>query len=234
MDVRVQSLVGGVMWQNDVTKLKSDLPQIIVGKKEIVKKKKKILIAKHNSLKGTPGRVLDMIIRGSLEVSLIKMLVFDEFDDLMSRGYDPQLSEVMRLLPKKCKTSFFTSTITTEVASFIEKWGSEDLLWMNYVRDVPYFGKQYFVDCDRQEFKVDTLVDLLQMIEAHQAVVFCNTSRMVDWLGEQLDGKGLNIMTLQDDVNGLVAEVGKDVKLALRLFLLTKKGRNFGLASCVS
>ena len=41
MDVRVQSLVGGVMWQNDVTKLKSDLPQIIVGKKEIVKKKKK-------------------------------------------------------------------------------------------------------------------------------------------------------------------------------------------------
>jgi translation initiation factor 4A len=64
---------------------------------------------------GTCGRMLDVINRKFLDISKVRVLVMDELDEMISRGFKEQMLEIMKLLPKQTQTIVCSATIPTEM-----------------------------------------------------------------------------------------------------------------------
>ena len=64
---------------------------------------------------GTPGRVLDHLHRGTLDPGQIRMLVLDEADEMLSMGFERELSSILERLPKSRQTLLFSATIPPDI-----------------------------------------------------------------------------------------------------------------------
>ena len=73
-------------------------------------------------LVGTPGRIRDLAISGSLQLKHIKKVVIDEVDETLSLGFRPQLLQIFEFLPPKRQHMVFSATLSEEVALFLESY----------------------------------------------------------------------------------------------------------------
>lgn len=69
---------------------------------------------------GTPGRLMDLMLNGTIKTTLVKKLVIDEVDEMLNLGFRTQIKNIMDLLPLKHQTIMFSATITEEVEVLIE------------------------------------------------------------------------------------------------------------------
>jgi ATP-dependent RNA helicase RhlE len=69
---------------------------------------------------GTPGRLMDLMLNGSIRTTLVKKLVIDEVDEMLNLGFRTQIKNIMDLLPVKHQTLMFSATITEEVEVLID------------------------------------------------------------------------------------------------------------------
>ena len=67
----------------------------------------------------TPGRLLDLILNGTVKTKMIKKLVIDEVDEMLNLGFRTQLKNILDILPEKRQNLMFSATITEEVEVFI-------------------------------------------------------------------------------------------------------------------
>ena len=73
----------------------------------------------------TPGRLLDLILHGTLKTKTIKKLVIDEMDELLNLGFRPQLQRVIDLLPARRQNLLFSATITDDVETILDTFFNE-------------------------------------------------------------------------------------------------------------
>ena len=73
-------------------------------------------------LVGTPGRILDLAINGTLQLKNIKKVVIDEVDETLSLGFRPQLLHIFDFLPAKRQHMVFSATLSEEVSLFLEDY----------------------------------------------------------------------------------------------------------------
>ncbi len=73
-------------------------------------------------LVGTPGRILDLAISGTLQLKNIKKVVIDEVDETLSLGFRPQLLHIFDFLPAKRQHMVFSATLSEEVSLFLEDY----------------------------------------------------------------------------------------------------------------
>lgn len=71
-------------------------------------------------LVGTPGRMLDLALKGTLQMKGVKKLIIDEMDETLSLGFRPQLTRIFEYLPAKRQNLLFSATLSEEVEAFIE------------------------------------------------------------------------------------------------------------------
>ncbi|MBP8192790.1 MAG: DEAD/DEAH box helicase [Chitinophagales bacterium] len=67
----------------------------------------------------TPGRLLDLVLNGALNLKNVKRLVIDEFDEMLNLGFRPQLIRVLDLLPKKRQNLLFSATVTEDIEELV-------------------------------------------------------------------------------------------------------------------
>ena len=129
---------------------------------------------------GTPGRVFDMIRRGSLKTGNIKMLVLDEADELLSRGFEDQIHEVYRHLPFPTQVILFSATLPQDVLAVTTKLMTDPIRILVERNELVFGGtKQFYVPTEKEEWKFETLCNLLDTLTIAQVVIFCNTRRKV-------------------------------------------------------
>ncbi|UPK72168.1 DEAD/DEAH box helicase [Chitinophaga filiformis] len=68
----------------------------------------------------TPGRLVDIVLSGTLKLKAIKRVVIDEMDEMLNLGFRPQIQHILDLLPVKRQNLLFSATITEEVEQLIE------------------------------------------------------------------------------------------------------------------
>jgi ATP-dependent RNA helicase RhlE len=73
-------------------------------------------------LVGTPGRILDLAVSGSLQLKHVKKVVIDEVDETLSLGFRPQLLHIFEFLPTKRQHMVFSATLSEEVAWFLDDY----------------------------------------------------------------------------------------------------------------
>jgi len=146
---------------------------------------------------GTPGRVFDMIRRRNLRTRSIKMLILDEADEMLSRGFKEQIYDVYRHLPPATQVVLVSATLPHEVLEMTTKFMNDPIRILVKRDELTLEGiKQFFVAVEKEEWKFETLCDLYDTLTITQAVIFCNTRRKVEWLTEKMRKANFTVVSM--------------------------------------
>ncbi|KAI0750960.1 ATP-dependent RNA helicase FAL1 [Daedaleopsis nitida] len=160
---------------------------------------------------GTPGRVFDMIRRRSLRTRNIKMLVLDEADELLNKGFKDQIYDVYRYLPPATQVVLLSATLPYDVLEMTTKFMTDPIRILVRRDELTLEGiKQFFVAVEKEDWKFDTLCDLYDTLTITQAVIFCNTRRKVDWLTEKMRTANFTVSSM----HGEMAQKERDAIMA--------------------
>jgi ATP-dependent RNA helicase DeaD len=141
----------------------------------------------------TPGRALDHIRRGTLDLATAQTVVLDEADEMLDMGFAEDLEAILAATPADRQTALFSATMAPRILA-IAKRHLRDPVRVTIAREVPVEGEApkvrevaYIV---QRRDKVAALARVLDMEDPTSTIVFCRTRTEVDELTETLGGRG--------------------------------------------
>ncbi|KAK1632148.1 hypothetical protein QYE76_006463 [Lolium multiflorum] len=154
-----------------------------------------------HAVSGTPGRVCDMIKRGTLRTRSIKLLVLDEADEMLRQGFKEQIYDIYRYLPPQLQVVLVSATLPNDILDITSKFMVDPVRILVKRDELASEGiKQFFVAVEKEEWKFETLCDLYDTLTITQAVIFCNTKRKVDWLTERMRTNNFTVSAMHGDM----------------------------------
>lgn len=171
-----------------------------IGGKSIGEDLRKLEGAAH-VVSGTPGRVFDMIQRRALRTRSVKVLVLDEADEMLGKGFKEQIYDVYRYLPPETQVVLVSATLPRDVLDMTHKFMTDPVQILVKRTELTLEGiKQFYVAVEKEEWKFDTLCDLYDTLTITQAVIFCNTRRKVDWLTQKMRENNFTISSMHGEM----------------------------------
>lgn len=159
------------------------------------------LLAGVHVVVGTPGRVFDMINRRALKPDTIKMFVLDEADEMLSRGFKDQIHEIFGHLPQDVQVGLFSATMDQEALYITRRFMNNPIRILVQADELTLEGiRQFYVNVEKEDWKLDTLCDLYDTLNITQAVIFCNSRRKVDMLTEQMRDRDFTVSSTHADI----------------------------------
>jgi ATP-dependent RNA helicase RhlE len=139
-------------------------------------------------LVGTPGRIFDLALQGSLRFKEIRHLILDEVDELLALGFRPQLTKIIDILPKKRQNLLFSATMTEDVQEVIDTTFDYPVIIEAARVGTPLENiAQAVYNVPNYKTKLNLLQHLLLDKETYQRVlVFAPSKRLADMAYEQL------------------------------------------------
>lgn len=156
----------------------------------------------------TPGRVTDLIGRGALSVKDLKLIVLDEADDLLGKGFQEQIHEIFRFLSRDIQICLFSATMPEEVLALTEKFMRNPVSILVKKEQLTLEGIKQFCVFVEDEAKAPAVRDLYRHAPVAQSVIFCNSRSRVDWLVSRMESEG-------HQVAGLHSEMPSDKRVAI-------------------
>ena len=158
---------------------------------------------------GTPGRFLDLYLRGGIETKKIKTLVLDECDRMMDMGFMPQLRNILEVIPTKRQNLLFSATFPERV----ERLSEEFLLWPTKIEVSPQATpvasvKQLKTAVPNIRTKLHFVSYLLKEVyKEDRALVFVRTKEQAEQISKYLE------RTISGGVRGLHSNKGQNTRL---------------------
>ena len=154
---------------------------------------------------GTPGRVLDMINKNAIKSKTIKMLVLDEADELLSDGFLTQIKDIIGLLQPTIQIGLYSATMEPKFFHITKNFMRNPIIVLIKKEDLTLQGiKQFYIDCEKNEYKFDTLCDLYSLLSLNQTIIYCNYYQSVEHLTKKLQDQNFKVscihgsMTIQE------------------------------------
>jgi superfamily II DNA/RNA helicase len=148
----------------------------------------------------TPGRLQDLVDRGAVSLSHVRILVLDEADRMLDMGFKPQVDRLVRRLPKARQTMLFSATLAGRVDELIGSYTSNAVrVEAGAAPGKPAEVGHRFVSV-KQDTKVDTLVKELGAAD-DLTLVFVRTKRGADRLARALSRRGIPAGALHGDMS---------------------------------
>jgi len=158
-NLTTQLLVGGTSSEDDAKSLKKNTPHIIVG---------------------CPGRVYDMLRRNNINHRNIKLIVLDEADEMLSRGFNEQIYNIFQYLDGNVQVCLFSATIPDDLMALTSKFMRDPIEILVKTEMLTLEGiQQYKVNVDDDASKYETIKDLYDSISMSQCIIYCNSVRRV-------------------------------------------------------
>ncbi len=150
---------------------------------------------------GTPGRVMDHMRRGTLNLDHIRFFVLDEADEMLDMGFIEDIEWVLEHAPEERQTALFSATMPPRIVDLSRRY-------LNEPERLTVPGKQMTVPATRQTYyevprarKIDALTRILDAETPPLSMIFCRTKNGVDELGEALLARGFGAETLHGDLS---------------------------------
>lgn len=135
----------------------------------------------------TPGRVLDLICRGVLDLSQLKMIVLDEADEMLSRGFKESVYEIFSHMPQDVQVCLFSATMPKDVLDITTKFMRDPATILVKAEDLTLDGiRQFYVNVGQDRYKFECLKDLYSMISIQQCIIYIASKKRADLLKERL------------------------------------------------
>ena len=162
-------------------------------------KERRSLAQRPHIVVGTPGRLRDHLERGALDLSLLKVAVLDEADEMLDMGFREDLEEILDATPAERRTLLFSATMPRPIVALAKRY-QRDALRISTVGDERGHG-----DISYQAVTVapadieNVVVNLLRLHEAETAMLFCATRDNVRHLHASLVDRGFGAVALSGE-----------------------------------
>lgn len=148
----------------------------------------------------TPGRLLDHLERGTIDLSKLKTIVIDEADQMLLMGFKKDIEAIIEQSSKKHQTLCFSATMNSDVKKMAYKYMDDPLSLTVKKEEVTLENiKQYVIETTDRK-KEDALCTILDQNNPFLAIIFCRTKRRVDKLDMSLHQRGYNCEKLHSDI----------------------------------
>jgi ATP-dependent RNA helicase DeaD len=156
---------------------------------------------------GTPGRVIDHINRGTLDLSGIKALVLDEADEMLRMGFIDDVESILSKTPERRQMALFSATMPEEIRRITKRF-------MSSPTSVKIAAKTSTVENIEQkcliigglQAKLDGLTRILETEDYDGVIIFARTKTMTVELAEKLEARGYSAAALNGDLNQAMRE----------------------------
>ena len=181
--VNVLALYGGQRYDVQLRALRQG-PQIVVG---------------------TPGRLLDHLKRGTLDLSNLRGLVLDEADEMLRMGFIEDVETIMAQIPEGHQTALFSATMPEAIRRITRRFmkNPQEVRIQSSLTTRPDISQSYWTAYGR---KSDALVRFLEAEDFDAAIIFVRTKNATLEVAETLERSGYNSAALNGDMNQALRE----------------------------
>jgi len=151
-------------------------------------------------LVATPGRLEDLAERRLVELTRVQTFVLDEADRMLDMGFQPQVDQIVRRLPRNRQTMFFSATLDGEVGELARAYtNSPSRFETEPSSEEPGEIDHHFVSVTANT-KVDTLIEHIESAEG-LTLVFARTKRGADRLVQKLGRQNVSAVAMHGDMS---------------------------------
>jgi len=168
---------------------------------ERIDKQIKALTRTTHIVVATPGRLLDLVERGAVDITNVKILILDEADEMLSMGFKEDLSKILKYNTSKRNTWLFSATMPEEIKRIIKTYMSSDAIKIEVNKNalVNENISHHFINTSIKD-KVNMIVRLLDKRQEERGVIFCRTKAGTKNLAKQLQDEGFAVGALEGDM----------------------------------
>lgn len=150
---------------------------------------------------GTPGRILDHLLKNTLSLDHLKMLIFDEADRMLSMGFYPDMVKIRKYIPVgKITSSMFSATFPPQVIRLSSQFLREPELLSLSGNEVHIAESEHIYYVVPGMRKERSLVRIIEIENPASAIIFCNTKDTVHYLSVVLKRFGYDADELSSDL----------------------------------
>ena len=148
---------------------------------------------------GTPGRILDHLRRGSLDLKSLRMLVLDEADRMLDMGFQEELSAIVAAAPTNRQTLLFSATYPESIAAMSATVQHEPVtVQVEAIHDGAQI-KQLFFLVEKDE-RIAALARILGHYRPESTLVFCNTRKECQEVADALTERNFSALAIHGDL----------------------------------
>jgi ATP-dependent RNA helicase DeaD len=145
---------------------------------------------------GTPGRIIDLLERGILNLAWVKIVVLDEADRMLDMGFIEDIEFILRRTPSNRQTSLFSATIDRTVMNVCNRYMRNPTQILVSKDEIALTQMKQYYTVVNQHAKFEALCNILRENHVDKAIVFCRTRRETSRLSDQLYRKGYRVQAL--------------------------------------
>jgi len=151
---------------------------------------------------GTPGRVYDLFDKRLMKADDLRAFVLDEADEMLSVGFKDSIYQIFKLLPPEVQVCLFSATMPTDILDLTTKFMRDPVRILVKTEQLTLEGiQQFYVDVEREDWKLDTLCDLYETMTISQSIIYCNTRRKADNLADQMMRRDFTVSVMHADLD---------------------------------
>ncbi len=149
---------------------------------------------------GTPGRLQDHLMKGTLKLDGLKILVLDEADRMLDMGFSDVMKEIISYTPKKRQTLLFSATYPETIEKMSRSFQRDPIRVTVESKHTESVIEQLFYEVKKHE-RNTTLLALFEHYQPSNAVVFCHTKKQCDEVANYLRDHRIDALAIHGDLD---------------------------------
>src|SRR5579872_465864 len=180
LNVKAYSIYGGQAITPQIERLRKKTPQIVVA---------------------TPGRLIDHLERGTIDLQDVRFVVLDEADRMLDMGFIEDVDYIMKKLPNEGQTSLFSATMPREIVRLADKYMNHpvNVLIDSDELSVDEIDQSYAMVDERSKFQA--LVEYIRKNKISSGIIFCATKIKTQRMAERLQAQGFRAAPIHGDLS---------------------------------
>lgn len=149
---------------------------------------------------GTPGRIMDHLAKGTLDLTELRFLVLDEADEMLNMGFAEDVETILADTPDDKNVALFSATMPAQIRRISKQYlnDPEEITVKNKTATAPNITQRYLMVSYPQ--KVDALTRILEVENFEGMIVFVRTKNETETLAEKLRARGFSAAAINGDV----------------------------------
>jgi len=149
---------------------------------------------------GTPGRIMDTITKGHLDITEVKTLVLDEADRMLDMGFHDDIAAIIKFTPKHRQTLLFSATYEDETKRLSKKFQLQpEFIHITSDADETSITQKFYNV--HEDDKVELIDGLMAKDELESCIIFCNMKSTCDDVAQELHFRGYDVASLHADLD---------------------------------